>query len=297
MRQHFSHHSTQQMPNISGPDGLDLKALDQLTKDRLDAIAHRTPIATALGMLITTGFLKRHQHLQPLLAQLLVQLRLPVITISKAMTTDLSDQILQDDQVTLISRCNHQAGNGAWPAHAHVKAEAIEGLFDRVVFAKRSKSAKTFGALSSSKIANRNRETINDGQARVTAGLTNEALPKTCFHLPEIGSLMDEGGAMDGSQIGKEVQEVAAEVVKDRFILVQTKIFTEQFKGQNFAIGKPRLRSALAQSLTFEKRGQGVVNQAEDRYNQRIQVQGKCPPIGNFAISIEKTFPWDFNLN
>jgi hypothetical protein len=93
------------------------------------------------------------------------------------------------------------------------------------------------------------------------------------------------------------VREVAAEVIEDGFVLVKAEKLADDFHGQDLAVSQPGLRAALAQRLMSKEGVKRVVNQAKDRYNESIQVQGKRPPIVGLVITIEDAPPWTFNFN
>ena len=102
---------------------------------------------------------------------------------------------------------------------------------------------------------------------------------------------------MDKSQSREEMREMAAEVVEDGFVVVQGKKLSDDFNGEDFAVGNSRLRPALSQAAMAEAVGNSVINEAKHGYNEIIQVQGKRPPIDGLAITIENASPWAFNFN
>jgi hypothetical protein len=178
-----------------------------------------------------------------------------------------------------------------------VKAKAVEGLLDRMIPAKVSLTAKALTTLCTSKLAYRHREAVYKTKLSVTVSLLDELLPKGFFDFPQIGSLPNEGSAMDKSQSRKEMREVAAEVVEQGLVLAESKILTDYLDSKDLAVSKPRLRPTLAQSLMAEKAVESIVNKTKHSYNESIQVQGKRPPIDGLAISIESASPWTFNFN
>ena len=93
------------------------------------------------------------------------------------------------------------------------------------------------------------------------------------------------------------MREMAAKVVEDGFVLVQGKKLADDFNSEDFAVGKSRLRPALAQAAMAEIIRNSVINKAKHSYNEIIQVQGKRPPIVGLAITIENASPWTFNVN
>ena len=240
MRQHLSQHATGQVPHIPCPDSFDRKPLNDLAEGRLDAIAHTAPIAARLGLRVSTRFPERHQQVQPLLSRLLMQLRLPVITIPKTDPSRLDNQLFDRRQIAVVGRGDQQPRDDSGPAYPDVEAEAVEGLFDRMVFAKPGVAAKAFTAWRAGEFADRHGEAVNDAEVGVASRLCQQALPERFFDFPKVGRLANKGGAMDGRQSREEMGEMAAEISKDGTILAQSEEFADQFDRQHLTVRKPK---------------------------------------------------------
>src|ERR1051325_783182 len=297
MRQHLSQYPARQVPDISGPYALDLKSLDDLAEDRLDAIAPTAQPATPLRLRVTARRLKGRQHLNALLVQSLFDFRLPIIAVAQAVAFSALKQLLKHRRITEAGGRDDHPRNYTRPSYPHVQAEAVEGLLDRMIFAVARLGAKALAALRPRELADRHREANGNGKVRVAAGLRNELLPQRLFDFPEVGRLTHEGRAVDQSQGRKEVREVAAEISEDGFVLAEAEKLADDFHGQDLAVGQTGLGAALAQGLLSKKRIEGVVNQAKDRYNKGIQVQGERPPIVGLVITIEDASPWTFSFH
>jgi hypothetical protein len=297
MRQHFSHYSARQVPHVSGPYSLHLKAFRYLTENRFYSIAIATQPSTDCSIPIPARQLKRHYHLNSLFAQLLAQVRLPVITISQAIAFCLSRQLLKRRRITQASRGYYNSRYYSGPTHSHVKSEAIKGLLYRMIFAEISFASKALRARSAPEAANSHREAINNSKACVTVSLSDQLLPKGFFEFPKIRCLSNKSGAMDKSQSREEIREMTAEVVEYGFVLVESKELSDDLNSEDFAVGKSRLRPALAQAAMAEVIRNSVINEAKHSYNEIIQVQGKRPPIVGLAITIENSSPWTFNFD
>ncbi len=291
MRQRFSHYSARQVPHISSPYSLHLKSFCYLTEYRFYPVAISTQPSTDCSIPTSARQLKRHYHLNPLLAQLTAQIRLPVVTISQAITFCLSRQLLKRGRVTETGRGYYDPRYYSRPTDSHVKAEAVKGLLYRMIFPEISFASKALRAWGTSESANSHRETIDDRKARVTVSLPNQLLPENLFDFPEVCCLSDKSGAMDKKQSREEVREMAAEVVEDGFVLIQAEKFTDDFDSEDFAVGKTRTRTTLAQPAMVEEVRNIVINEAKHVYNEIIQVQGKRPPIVGLAITIENASP------
>jgi len=297
MRQHFSHNSARQVPHISGPYSLHFKAFCYLTEYGFYSIPIPTQPSTDCSIPVSARQLKRHYHLNPLLAQLPAQVRLPVITISQAIAFCPSRQLLKHRCITKASRRYYDPRYYSRPTHSHVKAEAVKGLLYRMIFAEISFASKILRARSAPEPANRHGEAIYNSKPRVTVSQRDQLLPKNFFEFPKIRRLSNKRGAMDKSQSREEMREVAAKVVEDGFVLVQSKKLTDDFNSEGFAVGEKGLRPTLAQAAMAEVVRNRVINKAKHSYNESIQVQGKRPPIDGLAITIEKASPWTFNVN
>jgi len=68
---------------------------------------------------------------------------------------------------------------------------------------------------------------------------------------------------------------VAAEVGEQRGVAVQPEVLTNEFDSQHFTVTKHGARPTLVQAKW--SLAQGIVNVAEDGYNQRVQVHGAPP--------------------
>jgi hypothetical protein len=297
MRQHFSHNPTRQVPHISGPYSLHQKAFCYLAEYCLYSIAQSAQPSTDFSIRVSARHLERHKHLNPLLTQLTSQLRLPIVAIPKAIAFRLSRKLLKRSYITQAGRSYYDSRDYSGPTYPHVKTESIEGLLYGVIFAISSFASEALASGGPSESADMHREAIYNRKTRVTVGLLYKSLPKGFFQLPQISRLPDESGAMDKSQSRKEMREVTAEVIKDSFVLAQSEILSDYFYSEHFAIGKARIRAALAQALMAEVIRKRIVNEAKHSYNKSIQVQGKRPPIVGLVITIENASPWTFNLN
>lgn len=297
MRQHFSHNPARQLPHISGPDSLHLKTLYYLADNCLYPITDAAQPTTPLWIRIKASLLVGYKHLNALLAQMLCQLRLPVVTICKAVAFCLGDNFFNNRQVTLVSRGHKDASYHPRPAHSNVKAKAVEGLLYRVILAVVSLTSKASTFLGASKLANSYRKAIYDGKARVTVGLPDHALPKSLFQLPEISCLSNKSGAMKRGQSREEVRVVASEVIEDSLVLAQPKILANDFHSEDFTIREARLRPTGTETALAKVGIKSIVNEAKHSYNEGIQVQGERPPIVGLAITIENASPWTFNFN
>jgi len=297
MRQHIPHYSARQVPHIPGPDSLHLEAFHDLAENGFYAVAPAAQPTTPLGRRVKASLLVGDEHLNASLAQMLCQLGLPVVTVCKAVAARLSDHLFNHRQVTQISGGHKDASDHPGPSHPDVKAEAVEGLLDRMVFAIVSLASIVAAFFGASELANRDGEAIDDGNALVTVRRADELLPKRLFQLPQIGCLSNESRAMNESQGGEEMGVVTTKVVEQSLVLAQPEIFADGFQGEDFAISKPRLRPTPAEPLLAEMVAESIVNEAKHSYNEGIQVQGERPPIVDLAISIENASPWPFNFD
>jgi hypothetical protein len=297
MRQHLSHYPTCQVPHISGPHSLHLEAFYYLAEDCLYSVTIAAQPTAPLRIWVVASLLVRGKQLNPFLAQLLLEFGLPVGAITYAVAFCVCNKFFNHSQITQIGGGHNYSRYYPRPAHPHVEAKAIEGLLDRMILAKVSFTSIALASLSASELANRHRETIHDSKALITIGLLEKLLPEGFFQLPEVSCLPGEGRAVDECQSRKEMREVAAEIVKDKFVLAQAQILTNYLNSEHLAISKTGLRAPLAQSLVAKMKVEGIVNEAKHVYNESIQVQGKRPPIDGLAITIENASPWTFNFN
>lgn len=297
MRQHFAHNPTRQVPHISGPYSLHLEAFCHLAEYCLYSIAHPTQPSADFSVPVSARQLKRHKHLNSLLAQLLAQLGLPVVAITQAIAFCLSRKLLKRSYITQAGRGYYDSCDYSGPTYPYMETEAIEGLLYRKVFTISSLASKALASWGASEPADVHREAIYNGKIGVTVGLLYESLPKSFFQLPQIGCLSDESRPMDKSQSGKQVCPVSAKILKDGLVLAQTEILADYFDGDDFTVSEPRQRSTLAQALRTEIIRKCVVNEAKHSYNEGIDVQGKRPPIVGLAITIEDASPWTFNFD
>lgn len=297
MRQHLSHYSARQVPYVSGPDSLCLKAFYYLAEYGLYSIPNPAQPATPLRRRIKASLLVGGKHIKPPHAELLPQFGFPVGAITYAVAFSLCGKFFDHRQVAQIGGSHNYSSYYSGPAHSHVKAKAIIGLLYSMVLAVVSFTSKAFTSFSASKLAYGHREAIYDSKALVTVGLIDEFLPKSFFQLPQIGCLPDESSAMNESQSGEEMGVVTAEVVEQSLILGQPKILADDFGGEDFAISEPGPRPTLAEALVAKEAVEGIVNEAKHSYNEGIQVQGERPPIDGLAITIENASPWTFNFN
>ncbi len=83
VHQNHAHYPVAQMPQITRPDPCDSAAIGQLSKDRIDAVAHpaqySTPTVSGLSASFAKGSLKDHSDF----AQICLQIGQPVVAVAQ----------------------------------------------------------------------------------------------------------------------------------------------------------------------------------------------------------------------
>jgi hypothetical protein len=108
--------------------------------------------------------------------------------------------------------------------------------------------------------------------------------------------LARERCAVDAPEGREEVRVVAAEVREHLRVTTQAERLADHLDAEHFRVGEGRGRASAAQPSGRDLR-QRVVNQAEDGYNQRVQVH-TAPPKGIVQrLPFKGARAWTFNFS
>src|SRR5215212_352834 len=296
MRQHLAQQPRGEMPQVSGPDPLDREPLAELGEDRLDPVADARNAAAPLGRRVARPLLEGHQHLDAPPPQPLAQLRRPVGAVGEADACRLVRQLLQDRQVGHPGRRHAQARHHAGPTEARVEPEAVDGRFGGMILSVARCTAEAAAAWGAPEAADRQREAVGYRPTWVAARFGQESLPERLLDLPQVRSLAREGRAMHAGEGREEVGVVAAEVSEDLRVTVEAEVLADDLDGEHLGVGQHGARPALAQPPRHGPR-QSVVNEAEDGYNERVQVH-TAPPKGTVQrLPFKGAWAWTFNFS
>ncbi len=258
------------MPHISRPYSLHLEPLHYLAEDPLYPVPVAVYLAASLWIRVSAPLAEWNQHFQALLAQLLYQLRLPIITISQAVSCRPLYDLLKHCHVRHPGWRYPYSGYDSGPTHPHVQAEAVEYLIYRMILAVACLPAKALAFRSTSESADVDGEAVNEAEAFITVSLLNQLLPKNFFELPQIGRLAGESSAVERGQGRKQMREVATEVVEYSLVLGESEILANNFYSEDFAVSEARERAALAKAALREMKLEGIVNETKHRYNEGV---------------------------
>src|SRR5258706_11386583 len=120
-----------------------------------------------------------------------------------------------------------EASDHSGPHEADMHPETIERLAHQRVLAIGSLSPKAAAAVGACELAHRQWEAVDQGEGWIVRDGGQEMLPEALLDGPQVGSLTDEGGAMQLTQSGKEVHPVLAKVGEERRLLIQAQVFTD----------------------------------------------------------------------
>jgi hypothetical protein len=104
--------------------------------------------------------------------------------------------------------------------------------------------------------------------------------PQPLFDHPQIGGLADERRAVDAGQGGKEGGMLAAKIVIDGRVLIQSQELPHHFHRQHLGVIQGRGWSAAAHPLPVRMSAhlaQQLIDQAVDGYHECFQVHGAPP--------------------
>jgi hypothetical protein len=246
--QNATQQAVAQMPQISRPHPLHLTTICQLTENGINEIAHSTQDLAVIG----GGFggvseAKWGLQENAFRAQKGLHIGQPIVAVSQDYTGCAFQHKRNDLSIGFIGWCQKQVGEHARPTQLGMQAKPIKRLSIRMIFpiAGLPSEANTPGC--SCKAADRNGNTVHDGQAWVVGEhrVAQEA-PQAFFERPQIGRLSHKGGPMQVHKCRKEVAIMTLEVGKQSLILAQTQVTSHDFHRDHFAIGQlgggPRVR-------------------------------------------------------
>src|SRR5258708_34019344 len=178
MHQHLAEQPATQMPEVTCPDALDMRAIHELAKDGTDAVAQPPQLRAPGGPGIALAPAIRRQRCQAASLQLVTQGRLPVVAVAYEPARRGGGQLGDHGQFMYVGRRQAELGNHAWPLQAHVHAEAAEGLPHHRVFAIGRLPAEAPAAEGARELADWQREAIHHGDGVVMWELLPQLLPE-----------------------------------------------------------------------------------------------------------------------
>src|SRR5205085_1411571 len=295
MRHHFAQPAREEVPPVTRPYPFGMEAFDQLSDDCFNAPSlldqkERPMRLFPLGRAIWC------KQAQALPGKLFAHDWTPIVAITQSPTFSSLQQPLGHRQLMHISWRQVQAHDHTRPADSQMCAHAEESLMSKLVIAIGRHLAQSAATCGSCKAADRHRETVNQRNGPVNFQVARQVLPETLFNPPQVRCLTSKGRAMNTAQGREEMVEVAAKIGEDRFILIQSEIFTDRLHRQHFRARQQRQRPALAHRLAVKRSGERIVYKAEDCYNKSVQVHDE-PPVGERqTLTSEGLVAWTFNF-
>jgi hypothetical protein len=143
--------------------------------------------------------------------------------------------------------------SGAGQRQPHTHPEAVEGLVDKGTLAKSVLLAESTAAVGTGEEAHWQRQRVVYGEGGLVKGVGEKLLPEAFLHLPEVGSLPGEGGAMDEAQRGKPLCVVPSDVAVDTLVGIYTEELSENLYSADLRIRKLRSGTALADATPLSR--------------------------------------------
>jgi hypothetical protein len=299
MGEYRTQEPSRQMPQVTCPHALYQEALTQLPEHNFDTLAYAGEHLACRRVLVLAALTVRSQKLYPSLRQLLSKPRCPVVAVPNHDAHSLLGKIREQVQLVNVGRSKLHSGDHSGPAYSGMHSQPIEGLACRSISAERSYLPQALTLRCSGKSTYRHREAVYESQPLVMRALPDKVEPGSFLHLPQIGRLSGEGGAVQVGKSREEVEVVSAKIVEECFVLAQTKLLPDHFHGEHLAIRKDRLWSSPTQptpSKALQTLFHSIVHVAKHRYNEAVQVH-LLPPTGTSSTPIVGIWTWLFNLS
>jgi hypothetical protein len=121
-------------------------------------------------------------------------------------------------------------------------------------------------------------------------------LPEPSLDLPEVSRLPRKRRAVDAPEHREQVRVVAAEVGEERLLLVEAEGLADDLHRQHFGVVEYRLRPTPTRPPAGEFDGEGIIDKAEDCYNESVQVHEWPPNRERQALPLEGSGGLDFNF-
>jgi hypothetical protein len=215
MHEHHAQQAIAQMPQIPRPDPFGPTAVDELTENGLNALAHSTQDGTPTVRGRMFGGAKRGEQDNAQSSQAGFEFRQPIIAVAQQQTGRTRGQLAGRFAFMHVGCSQVQVGDDAGPGDGRMEAKAVEGLSHRVIEAFARLAFKARAARRTGKLADRQRKAVDDGRRGVRGEqrITDQA-PDALFDGPQLGGLPHKGAAIYLQQARKEVVPMA---LKKRF--------------------------------------------------------------------------------
>src|ERR1044071_5767030 len=291
MAEHLAQQPREEVPRVARPHLPGAEAPDQLPDHRLDAAAcvDESPRPwPALTRSLAEGGLQS----QAFAPESLHQRRAPVVEVSERVTRHAFEQVCGGLQLVDVRRGDLEADYPPRPADPQGGSHAEAGLLRHLVEAVGGEFAQSAASLRAGEAADRQGEAVHEREAAVELQAAQESPPEPCLHLPEVGCLPRKSRAVDAPQRREEVRVVATEVGEDGLLLVEAEELADGLHRQHFRVAERRVRAAPAQTPAGEFSRQCVVVEAEDCYNERVQVHGSPPYRERQTLPLKAPVAW-----
>jgi hypothetical protein len=284
MHQDFAQQPVGQMPQVTRPDALDGTAIDQLAKDGIDAVADATQPRAPAWVRVALGRAIGRQQLDAVAAPLSGRggRGRPVIAVADQRPRRLLRQGRNHRQFMDIGGRDPEAGDDSRPFQPDMHAQAVKGLAHQRIFAERGLGAEPPTPVRPSKLADGQREAVDDGELLVMRHVPQHILPQPFCEPPElsqVGGLADKGRPMHPSERWEDVGRRGHSAAGSK----QTGRYPGPSPGipRRLPWSAPRCPSRLALAPAraadpHRSRAErnGLVNPTKDGDNESIQVHG-----------------------
>ena len=216
--QEFSHPARGEMPQVTRPDLLGMKAFNQLTKNSFDAVAHPATAgrgvrqASRVGKRFMFGAFEGRQQVQAPLPEFSLQRGLPVTPVTQRPALHVLQQIFRDGGVRKVGRRQDEIRNHSWPTQAHMRPQAIKRVLCHFVMAKGGNTCKAPTTRCSPKTTHRHRKAVHHRNQRVLWNGSLQFLPQSSLDRPQVSRLAHKRRAMDAAEPGKPAAQMCSKV-------------------------------------------------------------------------------------
>ena len=274
VRENLPEQPTAEVPHVTRPNPLHGVTSHQLRKDGVYTVAKPTeegaPFGGGVLLLGGVGGQELYAHTR----QLLLGLRRMVVAIPDDQPRSPIDDLGHHAKLVDVGGSHRKMGDDAGPANPHVHAETVEGLFEESILAESGFSLEARATVGSGEQASWQRHRVADGEGGVVRSEDEELLPEALLDLPEVGTLSEEGGAVEFAYSGEPLAIMTPEVTKDRLVGAQTQELTDDLDGEDFCVGKFGQGSTCSKGPVLDS----VVYEAEDGDDEGAKIHGKRPP-------------------
>ena len=265
MSQNLATNSIRQMPQVTSPNLLHMKIIDQLIANRLDQTTYAfTRLQLLWPKLRWLAVLRGNRKLKFLFfKKLLLQWLRKIGSIGQKQTSIPVSHFLNHVDVMDIGRGKLKRLNHTDRVDLHMEPKTVKGLVAQF-FAIASYPLKKFRAPGSDELAHMDRKAVkNDNSILEWFG---HILEQLLFDRPELRRLASE--AHSATEIWEVIRVESLEEFEDSFVRFKAEDFADKFHCKYFAVSQLGHRSSLSECSLRKTFFHKIISFTEEIYDK-----------------------------